>query len=201
MKNETGSLARAVLCTAFAGQRHVASGKLPAVVRRTKPVADEGKLHPILIFEDATGEQIEVDFRGSIGQVVERLTGNDTSRDFVGEEAQKRSPGRPKLGVIAREVTLLPGHWDWLDDQPGGASSALRKLVHQAKKGGGNGNRQSQEAVYKFMTVMAGNLSGFEEALRAFYRKDLDRFNELIKPWPKDVRRHVKQLVAAAVPA
>jgi hypothetical protein len=201
MIKERQSFPRAVLCTAFAGQRHIASGQLPEVVRRTKPVVDRGETEPVLIFEDSTSEQIEVDFRGTMEQVLEGLTWNTICRDSAWEGAQKSSPGRPKLGVIPREVTLLPGHWDWLDDQPGGASSALRRLVHEAKKGDANRNRRSQEAVYRFMTVMAGNLPGFEEALRAFYRKDSDRFDELIKPWPKDVRSHVKKLVAAALSA
>jgi hypothetical protein len=199
MNDETESFTKAVLCTAFAGQRHIASGELPEVVRKTKPIVDEGEPRPVLIFEDATGAQIEVDFRGTVRQVIERLSRNPSCQSPIPELAQKRRPGRPKLGVIAREVTLLPGHWDWLDAQPGGASSALRKLVHEAKKDGGNKARHSQEAVYQFMTVMAGNLCGFEEALRAFYRKDLNRVNDLIQPWPKDIRCHIKKLVAVAL--
>ncbi len=120
--------------------------------------------------------------------------------DALGEPIQKCRPGRPKLGVIAREVTLLPGQWDWLDEQPGGASAALRRLVYEAKRSsqGKDRARRSQEAVYRFMTTMAGNFPGFEEALRAFYRRDHQRFGSLVERWPKDVRRHVKKLVAVA---
>lgn len=113
---------------------------------------------------------------------------------------QKRGAGRPKLGVISREVTLLPGHWEWLDGQPNGASAALRRLVHAAKLAnqGQDQARQSQEAVYRFMTAMAGDLPGYEEALRAFYRRNLERVDELITAWPQDIRKHLKKLMRAA---
>lgn len=196
MNDNKQSSAGAVLCTAFEGRRRIATGELPAVARETKPVADAGGHLPILIFDDATSELIEVDFRGTTAQVIERLTQNRSLGSPVSDGLRRRSPGRPRLGVIAREVTLLPGQWEWLDAQAGGASSALRRLVHEAKKGGEGKDRarHSQEAVYKFMTVMAGDLPGYEEALRAFYRKDQARFAELIKPWPKDIRSQVKKL-------
>jgi hypothetical protein len=200
MNDENQSSASARLCTAFAGQRHIATGELSLVAREAKSVVDTGEDLPILIFDHATSALIELDFRGTAQQVLARL-GQGTEPDSPSaKDSRKRSPGRPKLGVIAREVTLLPGHWDWLDAQAGGASAALRRLVHEAKKGNAVSDRarQSQEAVYKFMTVMAGDLPGFEEALRAFYRKNQARLNDLIKPWPKDIRCHVKKLVMAA---
>lgn len=189
-----------ILCTAFEGQRCVAAGDLVSVVQKLKQVTDENGTLPILIFEDATSAVIEVDLRGPVEEIIENLLRRKRNSVVVGLSSQKRSPGRPKLGVIAREVTLLPGQWDWLDAQSGGASAALRRLVHEAKKGSEEKGsaRQSQDAVYKFMTAMAGDLPGFEEALRAFYRKDQTRFAELIKPWPRDIRAHVKKLVAAA---
>lgn len=191
----------AIICTAFEGQRRIASGDLNFVVRKTKPVADAGGNLPILIFDNATSALIEVDFRGTIEQVKENLLKNSKPDFIVCNVPQKRSLGRPRLGVIAREVTLLPGHWDWLDAQSGGASAALRRLVHEAKSNSKDKDyaRQSQEAVYKFMTAMAGNLPGYEEALRAFYRNDQPRFTGLIKTWPKDIRSHVKKLVAASL--
>ena len=201
MKTLKHAAAKAITCTAFEGPQRIASGDLISVVRRTKLVTDAGGILPILIFEDATSALIEVDFRGTTEQVMEKLLRNSNPNFTVCKVLQKRSPGRPKLGVIAREVTLLPGHWDWLDAQSGGASAALRRLVHEAKKSGEDKGsaRQSQEAVYKFMTVMAGNLPNFEEALRAFYRKDQVRFNDLIKSWPKDIRSHIKKLVIASL--
>ena len=141
---------------------------------------------------------MEVDLRGMLDEVVQRLTRAD--KTGTSEGSQKHGPGRPRLGVIPREATLLPGQWDWLDGQPGGASAALRRLVYKAKRSGQGKDRarQSQDAVYRFMTVMAGNFPGFEEALRAFYRRDRQRFSSIVESWPKDVSKHVERLVAIA---
>lgn len=188
-----------LLCTAFEGHRCVASGPLAEVARKVRTDANRVEHEPILIFDDLTGELVEVDLRGTADEVVERLSRIGRASG-IAESHQKRGPGRPKLGVIAREVTLLPAQWDWLDGQPGGASAALRRLVHTARRSsqGKDRARQSQEAVYRFMTAMAGDFPGFEEALRAFYRREQQRFSEFIAPWPKDVRDHVKKLVALA---
>jgi hypothetical protein len=100
------------------------------------------------------------------------------------------------LGVVAREVTLLPRHWEWLNGQPGGASVALRKLVEEARRvnEGRDRERRAQEAAYKFMSAMAGNLPGFEEAIRALFAKDQERLEEWIRGWPEDIRAHVVRL-------
>jgi uncharacterized protein len=187
-------------CTAFAGQRCIGSGELTDVARKAKTVLDRGEAEPILIFDDATSELIEIDFRGTADEVVRRLGQGEMVDKQEPEAPQKRSVGRPKLGVIAREVTLLPGHWEWLDGQPNGASAALRRLVHAAKLANQDKDRarQSQDAVYRFMTAMAGNLPGYEEALRAFYRRNLEHFDELIAAWPQDIRKHLKKLMRAA---
>jgi uncharacterized protein len=115
-------------------------------------------------------------------------------------EGDPRGPGRPRLGVVAREVTLLPRHWDWLSSQPGGASVALRKLVEQARfaNQGRDRRRRAQEAAYRFLSAMAGNEPGFEEAIRALFASKRERFNQMVKPWPRDVRDHAKKLAAAA---
>ncbi|HLE01563.1 MAG TPA: DUF2239 family protein [Bdellovibrionota bacterium] len=107
--------------------------------------------------------------------------------------------GRPKLGVVAREVTLLPRHWDWLATQPGGASVRLRKLVEgtMSKSGKQDQIRQAQEATYRFMTAMAGNLPDYEEALRAFYAKKCELFKKLMSDWPSDIREHILFLSAS----
>ncbi|MGB6081560.1 MAG: DUF2239 family protein, partial [Xanthobacteraceae bacterium] len=102
----------------------------------------------------------------------------------------------PKLGVVAREVTLLPRHWDWLSMQPGGASVALRKLVEEARRRNGDHDRarMARDAAYHFMSTMAGNLPGFEEASRALFASDRHRFAELIASWPPDIRDHIVKL-------
>ena len=189
--------------TVFAGHRCIGSGLLPKVARAAKQATDRGADGPILVFDNRTGEVVEIDIRGTARDVMQRLIQSEPPGAVPGGGTQARGPGRPKLGVIAREVTLLPGQWDWLDEQPGGASAALRRLVYEARrsKDERRASRQAQDAVYRFMTTMAGNFPGFEEALRAFYRREQGRFNGLIRDWPVDVRRHIKRLVRAATQA
>jgi hypothetical protein len=176
-------------CTAFAGVRRIGSGDLKEVARKAKRVVDRGGAAPVLIFDDSSGEVVEVDFRGTAGDVVKRLS-----------EPAPRRPGRPRLGVVAREVTLLPRHWDWLGSQPGGASVTLRKLVEEARRvnAAKDRTRVAQEAAYRFMTTMAGNARGFEEALRALFAGQRERFEEWIADWPAGVREHAKKLAAGA---
>jgi hypothetical protein len=192
-------------CTAFEGSRRIASGELAEVVSRTKEVVDRGERAPVLIFDDLTGELIEVDFRGTAEDVRKRLAEMpgavppDATQVHPDGEAP-RGPGRPKLGVVAREVTLLPRHWDWLNSQPGGASVALRRLVEEARRVNASKDRvrRSQEAAYRFMSAMAGNFPGFEEAMRAFFAGDRAGFDERVEPWPADVRDHARKLAAVA---
>lgn len=185
-------------CTAFKGARCIAAGELGDVALKAKAAVDKGA--QVMIFDDATSESIEVDFRGSAEDVLQRLAQPDGNQAVT---EGPRGPGRPKLGVVAREITLLPRHWDWLSAQPGGASVALRKLVEEARRanGGKDRVRQSQEAAYRFMSVMAGNRPAFEEATRALFAGHRDRFDQLIAPWPKDVRHHARKLAADALDA
>lgn len=181
-------------CTAFEGFRCIASGNLRDVALRTKEVVDRGEREPILIFNDLTGEQVEVDFRGTLEDVEGRLATADEALGLAAvSEEVPRGPGRPKLGVVAREVTLLPRHWEWLGSQPGGASVALRKLVDEARRAneGRDLARRRREAAYKFMSALAGNLPDFEEATRALFADDIGRVAELIRDWPEDVREHL----------
>lgn len=172
-------------CTAFEGSQRVAAGDLPQVALRVKEAVDRGA--PILIFDDATSRPIDVDFRGTPADVAQRLE-------------TKRGPGRPRLGVVSREVTLLPRHWEWLGSQPGGASVALRKLVDAARRthGGRDRARQAQEVAYRFMSAMAGNEHGFEEAARALFAGQAERFDEMTASWPPDVREHARGLAEPA---
>ena len=187
-------------CTAFEGSRRIASGGLEHVARKTKEVIDRGERAPVLIFDDVTGEQIEVDFRGTTEEVLERLAESGEAAPTHPAGKVPRGPGRPRLGVVAREVTLLPRHWDWLSGQPGGASVALRRLVEEARRGneGRDRGRRAQEAAYRFMSALAGNFPGFEEASRAFFAGDPRRFDELVEPWPADVRDHARKLAAVS---
>lgn len=177
----------------------IASGDLKHVAQMTKKAIDNGEKDFVLIFDDTTAQPIEIDFRGTAKDVLSRL-GEAVPTEAKSAE-QSRGPGRPKLGVVAREVTLLPRHWDWLNSQPGGASVALRKLVDEARHANADKDtiRQSQEAAYRFMSAMAGNLPGFEESTRALFAGHESKFNELTEGWPADVRRYAQKLAATAL--
>lgn len=190
---------------AFVGDRRVASGSLGLVVERVKAVLDDGAEGGVLVFDGVTCRQVEVDWRGSRAEVLERLESSaglvSVSASSEGEAVERRGRGRPKLGVVAREVTLLPRHWEWLGSQPGGASVALRRLVEEARKGSGAADRkrEAQEAAYRFVTVMAGDLPGYEEVLRAMYAGNWEGFEEFTKGWPGDVREFARELGRRAV--
>lgn len=182
--------------TAFAGQRRLASGTAGevalAVKRATQPLDQ-----PIIIFDDGTGRSIDFDLRGDDREVLARLEKLAPPPAGTAEApAEPRGRGRPKLGVVAREVTLLPRHWEWLGAQPGGASVALRKLVDDARRASGakDRERQARDAAYHFMSTMAGNLPQFEEASRALFADDRRRFTGLIADWPTDIRDHIVKL-------
>ena len=172
--------------TAFAGQEQIASGGLRELLLETKARLDLGHDDPILIFEDQTGRQVDFDLRGTPDEVVERAA-----------PSRRAGPGRPRLGVVSREVSLLPRHWDWLEQQPNGISAALRRLVDEASKRdpGEERARRAREAAGRFMTAMAGNLPGYEEASRALFGKDHERFRQQIAAWPVDVRLHLERLL------
>ncbi|SPE36395.1 conserved hypothetical protein [Candidatus Sulfopaludibacter sp. SbA6] len=185
---------RQTLCTAFEGARRIASGDLKEVALKAKKALDRGAQAAVLIFDDISSELIEVDFRGTAADVAKRLA------PVTPEVEEPRGPGRPRLGVVAREVTLLPRHWDWLNSQPGGASVALRKLVEEARRtyAGRDRIRRAQESAYRFMSAMAGNEPGFEEATRALFAGNPKRFDEMSGKWPKDIADHAKNLASAA---
>ena len=186
-------------CIAFEGQRRIASGPLCEVARQTKEVVDARPLSPILVFDTSTSAPIELDFRGSAEQMLERLAASCTAPSPAAEPG-RCGPGRPKLGVVAREVTLLPRHWEWLASQPGGASVALRKLVEQARRLNLTGDRRyaAQEATFRFMSAMAGDFDGYEEACRALFAGNQPSFETLTAAWPHDVREHLHTLAANA---
>jgi hypothetical protein len=190
-----------MLCTAFEGSRRIAAGEVAQVALKVKHVVDRGPRGPVLIFDDITSEQVELDLRGTLEEVASRLAAQAAAAEPAPAPEEPRGPGRPKLGVVAREVTLLPRHWEWLGRQPGGASVTLRKLVEEARKAGAGRDRmrQAQEAAYRFMSVMAGDRPGFEEATRALFAGKQRRFEELVGAWPADIREHARKLAAPAL--
>lgn len=181
-------------CTAFSGVHCVATGDLHNVAGAVKRLIDQGAEPDILIFDDLTGDPIEVDFRGTLQAVLNRLPQPAAPESVAPGQEVVRTAGRPRLGVVPREVTLLPRHWEWLAAQPGGASVALRKLVEAASRANELKDRlrQAQEAAYRFMSAMAGNLPGYEEAVRALFADRPEQFGALTESWPTDVRDHAR---------
>jgi uncharacterized protein len=187
---------------AFDGERYIASGDLREVARAAKQTLDRRGGASILIFDSKTGGPVDLDFRGSINDVQARLPDGGSVPPAADDAARPpaRGPGRPKLGVVAREITLLPRHWDWLAKQAGGASVAIRKLVEEARRSAEDSDRvrEAQEAAYRFISVMAGNKPHYEDAIRALSAPDPAGFEQLIAAWPADVRAHASRLAARA---
>jgi hypothetical protein len=159
--------------SAFSGFDQLASGSLPQVYEACRHDS------AALIFDQETGRVVDIDPR------------------FPPSDEAVR-PGRPKLGVTAREVTLLPRHWDWLATQPGGASVALRKLVEEAGRNPRAQQRARRDAAYRFATALVGNAPGYEEAIRALYAGHGEEFSAHIEAWPADIRRALEEMTAEA---
>lgn len=186
-RNETSETASTY--TTFLGPQRLTTGDLRQTLTYLK--TQQPGTTPsasVLIFDDATGRQVDFDLRGTLEEVLARAL----------PAPEKSGPGRPKLGVTAREVTLLPRHWDWLEQQSGGASAALRRLIDEARKRDGQGERlrQAQAAADRFLGVMAGDLPGYEEATRALYRADEAAFLSHSAAWPEAIRAHALHLAA-----
>jgi uncharacterized protein len=181
--------------TAFAGERKVAAGPLREVILQVKRRIGKADHSPILVFSDTTGGTLDFNFQGTEKDVLKRL------EIFVGEDPpESQGPGRPRLGVVSREVSLLPRQWEWLASQSGGASAVLRRLVDEAKRKSAEGGsiKKSQERAYRFMAVCGGDREGYEEALRALYRKDRKTFLARVEGWPEDLKAHAARLAAPA---
>jgi hypothetical protein len=172
--------------TAFAGARLLASGKAEEAAKAAKAAQSAGE-PGVLIFDDATGEQVEID----------PFTETPAIAGRPAPALERPGRGRPKLGVVPREVTLLPRHWAWLAAQPGGASAALRRLVEEASRRSPAEARRAQEAVYRVMTVLAGDAPAYEEAVRALFAGADERLDALIAAWPSDIRGYVTRLAVA----
>ena len=186
-------------CTAFSGPQRIASGELRHVAMKAKQAFDRHPDRPVLVFDDADGRTVEVPLELPAADLLRLLAQPQLAASTDAAPAPRR-PGRPKLGVVAREITLLPRHWDWLAAQPGGASVALRRLVEEARKvsSGDDRRRAAQEATFRFMQAMAGDLPGFEEASRALFAGDVARFEEHVARWADDVRDHATWLATDA---
>lgn len=176
--------------TAFSGQEIVAFGPLKTVLPQVKAKFDENSGAQLLIFEDETGAQVDFNLQGTVEEVLARVLPPVTPP----------RPGRPKLGVVSREISLLPRHWSWLEKQPSGASAALRRLVDEARNHDIEKQKASlaRDAASRFMSAMAGNLPDYEEALRAMYAGNKEDFEARIQGWPADIRSHVERMTRYA---
>ncbi len=188
---------------AFEGERRIADGLLAEVAVAVRKRSGRGTHENILVFDHVSGKTLNLDLSGTETDVRARyaeLAVPPTETPIDTAPTGPRGPGRPRLGVVPREVTLLPRHWDWLNAQPGGASVALRKLVEEARKTRGQTDtlRARQEAAYRFLSAIAGDWRNYEESTRALYASDADRFRDLTEDWPADVRDHARFLAAAA---
>ena len=169
---------------AFAGTNRIAAGTLAEAAIGAKRALEREDGSVVLVFDVMTVGVVDLDLRGAEAEVLARYAPS-------GEAAPKR--GRPKLGVVAREVTLLPRHWEWLASQPGGASVALRKLVDAARRlDTETGSARARvEAAYRFMSAMAGDLPGFEDAARDLFAADWNGLQRRIRNWPPDIQDHL----------
>jgi hypothetical protein len=199
-------------CTAFLGHRRLAAGSLADVALAVKTALDEATpdhRDHVLAFDDTTGRVVDIDTRGSRDDVLARLARAHASMDAASADTAqaadaasagtaqshaRRGRGRPRLGVVAREVTLLPRHWEWLNAQPGGASVVLRKLVETGMRDDRAREHAMREAAYRFMSAMAGDMPGFEEATRALFAGDMHGMSARMAPWPADIREHALRL-------
>ncbi|MES2743497.1 MAG: DUF2239 family protein [Pseudomonadota bacterium] len=196
--------------TAFSGTRCLGSGPIETVALLAMPLVQGSPETTVLFFDDDSGREVDLNLRGSEADVLVRLVEQfpaapvEAEGEYESEAAQEqpaaRGRGRPKLGVVAREVTLLPRHWDWLNSRPGSASVALRKLVDEARHAHAERDerQRAQKATFVFISAMAGDLTYFEEASRALFAGERGRFRQFIEAWPTDIRRHAERLAAHA---
>lgn len=184
--------------TAFQGMSKRFDGTL-AEVALALATTEGGNLNGWLVFDDDTGRVVDIDLRGDANEIEQRLAGPAADANAEGK-AETRARGRPRLGVVAREVTLLPRHWDWLAAQPGGASQVLRRLIDEARQrdGGRVEEKAAQERAYRFMSAVAGDFPRFEAASRALFAADHAGLDRETVGWPGDIRAYLLKLLDQA---
>jgi uncharacterized protein len=189
--------------TAFAGFTRLAAGLPADVAVAVQRAQSERPDVGVLVFDNTRGSVVDLDLRGDAAAVRRRYASartDDTKAEAGEGPAAKRGRGRTRLGVVSREVTLLPRHWDWLATQPGGASAALRRLVEDARRARRDTDaaRAAREAAYRVMSALGGDLPNFEEASRALFAGDRPGFETRVSDWPADVREYLLELAYSA---
>lgn len=181
-------------CAAFENTDLITDGLFLEVLKALKKYDIKDLRNHMRIFDLQSGREIEIDWRGNLPDIIKKYEDKFANPSDVSEDPP--GPGRPKMGVLAKPVTLLPRHWEWLSRQPSGASAAIRKLLDaaMAKSDSGLNKEQIQESTYKLMQAIAGDLTHYEEALRALYKSDQELFELLISKWPKGLQKIIKQM-------
>ena len=185
---------------AFSGSTRIARGSLAEIAIATKRESDRGPSGRIALYTEATGRPFDIDLRGDEEEMLTRLANHPLAPPPAVDSPPKRSPGRPKLGVVCREVSLLPRHWEWLNRSRGGASAMLRKLVDEARLANAPAEDAERciEAAHNFMWDIAGDQPNFEEASRELFARNFAEFDACTAAWPEDIR---SQLVLFTQPA
>lgn len=185
---------------AFAGDQCLLRGSIIEVALASRRAADRGESRPIVVLDAITSQVVDLDLRGTDAEIAARLlctAAEPAPAPQADGNIPAAGPGRPRLGVVSREVSLLPRHWDWLRTQRGGASAALRRLVDEARRNSESHDSRgaAQESVDRFLRITCGDRPHYEEALRAFYAGRDDDLRQLSSGWPIDIRQHLDSLV------
>jgi hypothetical protein len=185
------------LYVAFQGNHRLGLGTLGEVATLCFESKWEDQRSRISVFEDESGRVVDVDLSGTEAEVQARIAGPKTGETPPNRPVQ-RKPGRPKLGVVSREVSLLPRHWAWLSEQRGGASATLRRLVELAKKNESPESIQRRvvDSAHRFLWDIAGDQPHFEEVSRALYAAKLDEVTALSAGWPEGIRHQLARYLA-----
>ncbi len=175
--------------SSFIGDRHLFTGDLKGMLSQTHAYISRHGEEGLLIFDNFSGRQIDYNFRVSL----EELLGKELP------PTPKKGPGRPRLGVVCGEISLLPRHWDWLQRQRQSASATIRRLIEAAMKEASpeEKTREAIDAAGKFLWTMAGNLSDFEEASRALYAQKWHILDAITAAWPEDIAKHLNMMLKA----
>ena len=82
-------------CTAFEGDRLLASGPLIEVALAVKNAIERGWEKPVLVFDDATGAVVDLDLRGSKADITARLAQPAAT---AAPDSEPRRQGPPEAG-------------------------------------------------------------------------------------------------------
>jgi len=192
----------------FVGWELVARGTLDEVVAACRLASAQRPNQRTAFFDDVSGHAVEAPVAPTatrspsegVSPIVRSAPAAEREASDATGPQRKRGPGRPRLGVVSREVSLLPRHWEWLSAQRGGTSATLRRVIDAARKadGGTTERRRTIDAAHRFLWDIAGDLPCFEELTRALYAEQFQRVADLSCSWPTGVRQQLLRFVDRA---